>query len=185
MRAIRYLGAYGAFALLIIALEAGGAQPYSRQELLNRGNNSWQTNCVVSAMNYYAILQQFPGWPDPDAIQRMRNRIGSCRRGSVGMSSTDSKNDGRGQPSAVILPPMSQSSIVPEKPRARACRAYAATALAQVQAQMDGQCNQGGARWSTDYSTHYNWCMQAGTPQTLRSEYMQRSNVLNVCVFRW
>jgi hypothetical protein len=185
MRVTRYVGVIGALGLLIVGLESGRAQPYSREQLLSRGNAYWQSNCVISAMNYFAILQQFPGWPDPNAIQRMRNRIQSCQSGSVGMAGTDAKNDGAGQSTTIVLPPMIQPSAVPQDSRARACKAYAATAVVQAQAQRDARCNQGGNRWSTDYRTHYNWCMAAGTPQNLQFENNARSSVVNACVLRW
>lgn len=185
MHARRYLGAAGAIVLVTVAFQPGGAQPYSRQQLLDRGNNAWQTNCVVSAMNYYAILQQFPGWPNSTQAQRMRTRIESCRRGSVGMSGTDAKNDGAGgSPNAAPQPPIGASGV-PAHPRVKACRAYAATALVQVQAQIDGQCQQSGPRWSTNYNVHYNWCMQSGTPQALQTENRERDGLLNQCVFKW
>lgn len=188
MRMLRYSGAIVALALLTVASQPGGAQPYSRQELLNRGNNGWQNNCVVGAMNYYAILQQFPGWPSDAAAQLMRQRIESCKK--VGTAGSDYKGDKYGNPTiappppVVPLPPI-QPSNFPESQRAKACRAYATTALAQAQAQADGQCNQQGPRWSSNYDVHYNWCMQSGTPQEAQSENDERSKVLNVCVFHW
>lgn len=191
MRAIRYLGVIGAVTFLVVGLESGGAQPYSRQELLNRGNSYWQNNCVISAMNYYALLQQFPGWPDSDATQKMRARIESCKNGSVGMAGNTGKaDDGTSttvappHPVVAPLPPIEAASGQVST-HERACRAYAATALVQVQSVTDGQCNQGGARWSADYDIHYNWCMQAGTPDALQAENSARSNIVNACVFRW
>ena len=163
------------------AAAPGAAQPYSREKLLQQGNDSYSSNCVVSAMNYYAILQQFPGWPNSKATQQIHARVDACKNGSVGFAGSDAKTDSsRGPP-----PPPPPILSVPEPRRAQACRAYAETAVIQAHAASQAACHQQGSRWSQDFDAHYGWCMSAGTPQTAREEANERSKVMQTCVLTW
>ena len=62
------------------------------------------------------------------------------------------------------------------------CRDYATAAVRQVQiARSTPACNRGvGARWTTDYRVHFNWCAGAA-PVDVEAERNARTNWIRSC----
>ena len=62
------------------------------------------------------------------------------------------------------------------------CRTYAQRAVAQQQENINRSCGYTGARWHSNYSTHYNWCFaNAGRIKRVKQEDMQRKLALMEC----
>jgi PAN domain len=61
------------------------------------------------------------------------------------------------------------------------CVAYAASAVAQFQQNLDNGCNFAGARWHSGKSRHYQWCMTQSV-QTRTAETQARRGELSRCV---
>jgi len=62
------------------------------------------------------------------------------------------------------------------------CRAYAEAAVRQVElARSIPACNRGtGARWTTDYKVHFDWCLSAAPP-AVEAERNARTNWIRAC----
>ncbi len=62
------------------------------------------------------------------------------------------------------------------------CRDYATAAVRQVGiARSTPACNRGtGARWTTDYRVHFNWCLGAA-PDAIEAERGARTNWIRSC----
>lgn len=62
------------------------------------------------------------------------------------------------------------------------CREYAAAAVRQVElARSVPACNRGtGARWTTDYKVHFDWCLTA-PPLAVEAERNARTNWIRSC----
>lgn len=165
-RTLRTLVAIGSMSVGLASPGAGG-EPFPQGQLLTLANDAYPSNCVTGSKYYYAILQQFPGWPNAQAVARMRQRISTCEGRALDFAGIDFKGDG-GSPG----------------PRTRACIAYAETAMAQVRAQRAaGGCGEAGDRWANSIQDHYDWCMKRATPNEVRSEAFERTTVLNRCVY--
>ncbi len=202
------LATIGAIGLVAAFSAPGAAQPFSRQELLDRGNHNYKAGrCVDSAMNYYALLQQFSASLGAEVRGKMHGRIDQCRRGRVGTAGMDGKADTapridttpivvppeRPQPHVAIRPrqvviatplPMAEEDAS-APPRVRACRSYAESAVTQMRRQATGRCGQQGFLWSTDYQAHYDWCMIRATPAAAQDATNRRAQALNSCILRW
>jgi hypothetical protein len=66
------------------------------------------------------------------------------------------------------------------------CRPFAKAAIAQVrEALADPRCGAGvqGARWSTDFAVHYEWCLGA-SPDAAGAEREARMRFLRACARR-
>jgi hypothetical protein len=66
------------------------------------------------------------------------------------------------------------------------CRPFAKAAIAQVrEALADPRCGAGvqGARWSTDFAVHYEWCLGA-SPDAAGTEREARTRFLRACARR-
>jgi hypothetical protein len=73
------------------------------------------------------------------------------------------------------------------------CDRYAATAVDQAKRNFQGNCGGTGGRWSDDFRSHYDWCLNQTEPGaalkaeqqgTCRSGYVWRDSFSgdNVCV---
>lgn len=165
-RTLRALIAVGALSVGLGAPGAGG-EPFAQGQLLTLGNSAYPSNCVTGSKYYYAILQQFPGWPNAQSVARMRQRINTCEQRAIDFAGIDFKGDEGAS-----------------GPRRRACVAYAEIAMAQVRAQRSaGGCGAGGDAWANNIQAHFDWCMNHATPNEVRSETFERNMVLNRCVF--
>lgn len=63
------------------------------------------------------------------------------------------------------------------------CRQYARGALVQVRGGLASpRCGAGlqGARWSTEFAVHYEWCLEAPQP-AIAAEREARTKALKVC----
>ncbi len=62
------------------------------------------------------------------------------------------------------------------------CRDYAAAAVRQVQlARSNPACDRGtGARWTSDYRVHFDWCLGAA-PGVVAAERAARTNWIRAC----
>jgi hypothetical protein len=62
------------------------------------------------------------------------------------------------------------------------CRDYAAAAVRQVQlARSNPACDRGtGARWTSDYRVHFDWCLGAA-PGVVEAERAARTNWIRAC----
>jgi hypothetical protein len=62
------------------------------------------------------------------------------------------------------------------------CRDYATAAVRQVElARSIPACNRGvGARWTTDYRVHFDWCLGAA-PGAVEAERAARTNWIRSC----
>ena len=62
------------------------------------------------------------------------------------------------------------------------CRDYAAAAVRQVQlARTSPACDRGtGARWTSDYRIHFDWCLGAA-PGVVEAERVARTNWIRTC----
>ena len=62
------------------------------------------------------------------------------------------------------------------------CRDYATAAVRQVEiARSTPACNRGtGARWTTDYKVHFDWCLTAD-PAAVEAERTARTNWIWSC----
>jgi hypothetical protein len=62
------------------------------------------------------------------------------------------------------------------------CRDYATAAVRQVEAaRAVPACNRGrGARWTTDYKVHFDWCLGAA-PGAVEAERNARTNWIHSC----
>lgn len=139
-------------------------------ELLKQGNDKYDKNCVAGSKFYFAYIQRQQTIAY-DARIRLLQRISDCERGHTGTASNDGKYD---DPNA---PPTSN-------PKEKRCGAYAVLAVTAQRINQRAGCGNGGNRWSTDYDSHYNWCMDASvSAAALRAENTARSNALNSCVF--
>lgn len=63
------------------------------------------------------------------------------------------------------------------------CRRYAKTAYYQQIANLKRKCGYKGHAWSTNHTTHYNWCMIVQT-RISRSHQNKRNNALRKCQTR-
>jgi len=66
------------------------------------------------------------------------------------------------------------------------CRQFAKVAISQVREVLaDPRCGAGvqGARWSTDFAVHYEWCLGAG-PDEAGAERDARTRYLRACSSR-
>jgi hypothetical protein len=62
------------------------------------------------------------------------------------------------------------------------CHHYAAAAVRQVEVERSTPaCNRGvGARWTSDYRVHFDWCLGA-TPAAVEAERATRTNWIRSC----
>jgi len=76
---------------------------------------------------------------------------------------------------------MAIASTVQAAPRGF-CRDYAAAAVRQVEvARSTPACNRGvGARWTTNYRVHFDWCLGA-PPGAVETERAARTNWIRSC----
>lgn len=194
----------GATAMLVAAGLIHGsvsAQIHDAGTLLKLGNDNWNRNCVVSAMNYYALLQRFPGWLKGDEAEA-RSRIDRCRRGYKGTAGINGKADEYNRPIPTPKePPAPPFSVVmadvvarpltivgegsAATPRVRACRAYAETAVAQSRMLAAPECRAIRPHKASSYEFHYNWCTQRGTPEAAQAYANDRAQAVNSCQLRW
>jgi hypothetical protein len=66
------------------------------------------------------------------------------------------------------------------------CRQFAKAAISQVRGALaDPRCGAGvqGARWSTDFAVHYEWCLGA-SPDAASAESHARTRLLRACTSR-
>jgi hypothetical protein len=66
------------------------------------------------------------------------------------------------------------------------CRQFAKAAITQVRGALaDPRCGAGvqGARWSTDFAAHYEWCLGA-SPDAAGAEIEARTRLLRTCTSR-
>jgi hypothetical protein len=66
------------------------------------------------------------------------------------------------------------------------CRQFAKAAISQVRGALaDPRCGAGvqGARWSTDFAVHYEWCLGA-SPDAAGAEGNARTRFLRACASR-
>jgi hypothetical protein len=66
------------------------------------------------------------------------------------------------------------------------CRPFAKAAIKQVQGALaDPRCGAGlqGARWSTDFAVHYEWCLGV-SPDAADAESKARTRFLRACTGR-
>ena len=66
------------------------------------------------------------------------------------------------------------------------CRQFAKAAISRVRGALaDPRCGAGvqGARWSTDFAVHYEWCLGA-SPDAAVAEGLARTRFLRACASR-
>ena len=80
-------------------------------------------------------------------------------------------------PALTILLPLAAQAAAPGF-----CRDYATAAVRQVEiARSTPACNRGtGARWTTDYKVHFDWCLTAD-PAAVEAERNARTNWIRSC----
>ena len=145
----------------------------------------WETNTDRPGSDYTSF------WIDKDeeAFVAVRRCQDACRNDHRCSAFTYVKpgvqgTQGRCYLKTSVPPPRESacciSGVVRPKTGSDRCRNYAATAVRQNQSNINGQCGYSGRRWSSDYQSHYSWCM--GVPETsTRSETEARQTVLIEC----
>jgi hypothetical protein len=80
-------------------------------------------------------------------------------------------------PALAVLVPLAAEAAAPGF-----CRDYATAAVRQVEiARSTPACNRGtGARWTTDYKVHFDWCLTAD-PAAVEAERVARTNWIRSC----
>jgi hypothetical protein len=62
------------------------------------------------------------------------------------------------------------------------CDRYAATAVDQAKRNFQGNCGGTGGRWSDDFRSHYDWCLNQTEPgAALKAEQQARDDTLANC----
>lgn len=201
MRASRLaLTAAATIAALALLPALVGAQSSGAADLLNKANEAYSKNCVDSAMNYYALLQKYPGWLKAADANRAMSRINLCRKGVRGIAGVNGKADSDTRPipapptpprpiggvaHVVATPLTTLSDDRSATPRARACRAYAETAVAHSRLIAARQCSGPHPYKVSGYDFHYKWCTERGTPEQAQAYANERARELNSCQLRW
>lgn len=152
-----------------------GAQYYQNSaDLLKFGNQFYNTNCVTGSKYYFAYMQREQAITSADRV-KMKKLIYDCEAGHAGTGTGSAGNDGKYD---------GPNSPAAGNPKEKRCAAYALLAVTAQRINQRAGCGLGGNRWSLDYDSHYNWCMDANvSAQELRTENTIRSNALNTCVF--
>jgi len=193
--------AIGAIALVAALATPGGAQPFSRDQLVRLGNDHFIAGrCLDSSMNYYALLQQFTPTLGAEAIGKMQRRITQCR--GVGGAGINGKGDTDLRPIVLPAAPAVDVRTLPthqivgtlapsvgddaaETPRIRACRAYAETAVAQTRRLGATECGRRGGYRPFTHQQLYDWCTRQATPENVQADANRRAQALNSCTLNW
>ena len=158
----------------IPAGEAGAGDPAQctqyAQKAVEQGQQAVAAGCNFSGPRWQASYQQHYDWclaVPPEAAnfetQARETELAKCTQGGETMAPLQ---PGTLQPAQPLPPGELQTTK-------QACADYAKAAVAQVAENVKLGCGFSGGRWSSDYQTHYNWCLGAGAQAAAESKARQ------------